>query len=67
MKPYEHLDDTLKAKLQMICDEDPYGLRPETLYSNIAYSVGDPQTLANLFEVPLPLVHEIKEANDENH
>lgn len=66
MKPYDQIDDTLKAKLQMICDEDPYGLRPQSLYNNIAYSVGDPVSLANLFEVPLSLIEAIKEINHED-
>jgi hypothetical protein len=66
MKPYNQIDDTLKAKLQMICDEDLYGLRPQSLYNNIAYSVGDPESLANLFEVPLSLIKAIKEINHED-
>lgn len=66
MKPYEQLDNTIKAKLQMICDEDPYSLRPQTLYTNIACSSGSDETLASLFEVPLTLVQAIKEANHAN-
>jgi hypothetical protein len=67
MKPYDELDPRLQTWIQSICDEDQYGLRPQTLYNNIALSTGDEKTLASLFEVPLGLIRKIKETDDENH
>ena len=35
MKNYEDLPRELKAKIEEICELDPYGLSSQTLYKNI--------------------------------
>ena len=62
MKEYEDLPKELKVKIQEICDSDPYGLSPNTLYRNIYASSGSNIQLAVIFEVSPSLVREIKES-----
>ena len=62
MKEYNELQKELKAKIEEICELDPYGLSPRTLYSNIYHSSGSYVELANIFDVMPSLVKEIKES-----
>ena len=61
MKEYEDLSPSLKERIEEICSEDPYGLKPTTLYRNIYNSTGTINQLATTFEVMPSLVVEIKE------
>ena len=62
MKDYEDLPRELKQNIQEICDYDPYGLSPNTLYKNIYHSSGSYIELAKIFEVMPSLVRAIKES-----
>ncbi|QOY53035.1 hypothetical protein [Candidatus Sulfurimonas baltica] len=63
MKNYEDLPRELKAKIEEICELDPYGLSPKTLYKNIyASKSGSYVKLAEIFEVMPSLVKAIKES-----
>ena len=62
MKDYEELDEALKQEIKEVCDSDPFGLSPETLYRNIYYSTGSYVKLAEIFEVLPSLVKAIKES-----
>jgi hypothetical protein len=56
------MTDDIKQVLEYIIEtEDPYGLKPETLYENIKNSIGTPESLAEIFGVPIDLVVKIKE------
>ena len=61
MREFEDLPRELKQKIQEICDLDPYGLSPNTLYKNIYTSSGSYVKLAEIFEVMPSLVKAIKE------
>ena len=61
MREFEDLPRELKQKIQEICDLDPYGLSPKTLYKNIYTSRGSYIKLAEIFEVMPSLVKAIKE------
>ena len=62
MKDYEDLEEELKKRIKEICDLDPYGLNPQTLYRNIYTSSGSYIELAKIFEVMPSLVRAIKES-----
>ena len=62
MKNYEDLPRELKAKIEEICELDPYGLSSQTLYKNIYASSGSYVKLAEIFEVMPSLVKAIKES-----
>ena len=62
MKKFENLPRELKQKIEEICELDPYGLSPQTLYNNIYASSGSYIALANIFEVMPSLVKAIKES-----
>jgi len=62
MKEYEDLDESLRREIQSVCESDPYGLHPETLYKNIYHSSGDANMLAKIFEVTPSLVKAIKDS-----
>jgi len=56
------MTDDIKQVLEYIIEtEDPYGLKPETLYNNIKNSIGTSEYLATIFGVPVDLVVKIKE------
>jgi len=62
MKEFEEIDENLKKEIQSVCDSDPYGLSPQTLYGNIYRSSGSDETLAKIFEVSPSLIRAIKES-----
>ena len=62
MKEFEDLPIDLKEQIEDICDLDPYGLSPSTLYRNIYASSGSYIELAKIFEVMPSLVKAIKES-----
>lgn len=62
MREFEDLEEGLKKQIQDICDLDPYGLSPNTLYKNIYHSSGSYIELAKIFEVIPSLVKVIKES-----
>ena len=62
MKEYEDLPRELKVKIEEVCDSDPYGLSPKTLYKNINASSGSYEKLADIFEVMPSVVKAIKES-----
>ena len=62
MKEYELLETALKKKIEAVCETDPYGLSPQTLYKNIYHSSGSYVKLAEIFEVSPSLVKAIKES-----
>ena len=62
MRKFENLPRELKQQIQAICDLDPYGLSPNTLYKNIYASSGSYIELAKIFEVMPSLVKAIKES-----
>ena len=62
MKDYEDLPRELKQSIEEICELDPYGLSPNTLYRNIYNSTGSYVELAKIFEVMPSLVKAIKES-----
>lgn len=61
MKKFEELNESLQNQIIDICKDDPYGLNPEFLYINVFNSIGNIQTLSNMFEVPETLIIKIKE------
>ena len=60
MKKYEDLDESIKLELEEVIKNDPYRLKPETLYKNIYNSTGPIATLAEIFDVSVLLVGKIK-------
>ena len=62
MRDYEELDEGLKKKLEQVCESDPFGLSPKTIYRNIYRSTGSYETIAKIFEVMPSLVKAIKES-----
>ena len=62
MKDYEELPKELQIALKVVCESDPYGLSPQTIYANIYHSSGSYETLAKIFEVMPSLVKAIKES-----
>ena len=62
MKEYELLEAVLKKKIEAVCETDPYGLSPQTLYKNIYHSTGSYEKLSKIFEVLPSLVKAIKES-----
>ena len=62
MKKFEELPKELQIQIEDICDLDPYGLSPNTLYKNIYTSSGSYAKLAEIFEVMPSLVKAIKES-----
>ena len=62
MKEFEEIDESLKEEIQSVCDFDPYGLSPKTLYRNIYHSSGSYETLAKIFEVSPQMIRAIKES-----
>ena len=60
MKDYEELEEALKERIKKVCELDPYGLSPNTLYKNIYYSTGEVTKIALLFDVMPSLVRDIK-------
>ena len=51
-------EDLIK-ELELICESDPYGLSPYTLYNNIAGSLigtKNPHTVSKIMEVPINLI-----------
>ena len=62
MKEFEEIDESLKEEIQSVCDYDPYGLSPQTLYKNIYRSSGSYETLAKIFEVSPQMIRAIKES-----
>jgi len=63
MKTFDELPQELKSEIIQECGTDMYGLKPDTLYRNIANSTGTNESLANIFEVETTLVDEIKKIN----
>ena len=61
MKEFKELPQELQTEIQIVCDSDPYGLNPRTLYKNIFYSTESIETIAKIFEVMPLLVKNIKE------
>jgi len=56
------MTEEIKNILEYIIEtEDPYGLKPETIYENIKNSAGTYENIANIFGVPVDLVVKIKE------
>jgi len=62
MKEFEDLPKELQERIEEICDIDPYGLNPNTLYKNVYNSTGSYEQLANIFEIIPSLVKAIKES-----
>lgn len=62
MKKFEDLSKELQEQIEDICDLDPYGLSPKTLYKNVYNSSGSYEKLAEIFEIMPSLVKKIKES-----
>jgi len=62
MKEFEDLPKELQERIEDICDLDPYGLSPNTLYKNVYNSTGSYVELAKIFEIIPSLVKAIKES-----
>ena len=62
MRKFEDLPKELQEQIEDICELDPYGLSPQTLYTNVYNSSGSYEKLAEIFEVMLSLVKKIKES-----
>lgn len=60
---YNEINNEIKDELTLICEEDQYGLNPETLYKNISNSTGTNEKLAELYDVSISLVKKIKSIN----
>jgi len=61
MTEFKDINPELKEIITKISQEDPYGLNPETLYSNIYNSTGSVVTLSQIFEIPTFIIAAIKE------
>jgi len=61
MRPYSKTPQQLQEKIRKISELDKFELNPKTLYQNIYNSTGTYSKLAEIFEVPIELVQEIKE------
>jgi len=55
------MDKQILVELEKYVKDDKYGLRAETLYRNIANSMGTDEKLGEIFSVPAILVRKIKE------
>lgn len=62
MIDYDSLKKKLKEEIQSVCDNDPYGLSPQSLYKNIYRSSGSDKTLAKIFEVSPQMIKDIKDS-----
>ncbi len=62
MREFEDLPKELQIQIEDICDLDPYGLSPNTLYQNVYNSTGSYVELAKIFEIMPSLVKAIKES-----
>lgn len=60
MKEYDTLPRELKKEIEEICELDPYGLSPQTLYANVYHSSGSHLQLSKIFDVSPSLVRAIK-------
>ncbi len=60
---FENISNELKIKLIEITSKDPYSLKPMTLYRNILNSTWSYETLAQIFDVPIEIVKDIKESS----
>jgi hypothetical protein len=67
MKPYNQLSQGIQVMLEGYVASDPYGLKPSTLYKNIAGSLhsSSPEQVAKIFEVSETLCEMIQKANDK--
>lgn len=63
---FEDLPQLLQEEIKEIVLSDVYGLRAETLYNNIRFSTGSDEKLAEIFEVSVSLVMQIKKYNKED-
>ena len=63
MKSYTDMPHSIQVMLEEYCRQDPHGLRPSTLYSNIAGTLetNSVTVTAVLFDVSVSLVWMIKE------
>lgn len=61
MLPFNKIPQHLQTQIEKIGKSDKFGINPETIYRNIFNSTGPHSKLAEIFEVPLQLVKEIKE------
>lgn len=57
---YSKLTKMAREELAYLCKYDKYGLRPESLFDRIKNSKGDCKTLAEIFEISLDIVKEIR-------
>ena len=60
MKKYDELDESIRLELEEVIKNDPYRLKPETLYKNIYNSTGSITKLAEIFDVKASVVRKIK-------
>ena len=63
MKSYNEVSPSIQIMLEEYCRQDPHGLRPSTLYSNIAGTLetNSVAVTAVLFDVSVSLVWMIKD------
>lgn len=63
MKSYNEVSPSIQVMLEEYCRQDPHGLRPSTLYSNIAGTLetNSVTVTAVLFDVSVSLVWMIKD------
>lgn len=64
MKEFNELPMGIQTMIEGYAINDPYGLKPSTLYKNIAGSTGPAEQVAKIFEVSLSLVEMIREQNE---
>jgi len=62
MKKFENLPKEIQIQIREVCELDPFGLSPLTLYKNVYNSTGSYVELANIFEIMPSLVKAIKES-----
>lgn len=67
MKSYNEVSPSIQIMLEEYCRQDPHGLRPSTLYSNIAGTLetNSVAVAAVLFDVSVSLVWMIKDAMEK--
>lgn len=67
MKSYNEVSPSIQIMLEEYCRQDPHGLRPSTLYSNIAGTLetNSVAVTAVLFDVSVSLVWMIKDAMEK--
>lgn len=63
MKEFHEMPMSIQTMIEGYAINDPYGLKPSTLYRNIANSTGPAEQVAKIFEVSLSLVEMIREEN----